>query len=147
MCESYFFPGGFPLAEKIFPVPQLTAVPAFSLEPVPPNWVLSPKFQKFYLIFLSILTTFQLKTTSESSISCLHKTPKFALNFAVGGHFWPQWTIFSNSPSSDSMMRISPIWLRPDGHRKIVPKIKSPLTKNFVKKPCICELLLLKVYF
>ena len=28
-------------------------------------------FQKFYLIFLSILTTFLLKTASESSISCL----------------------------------------------------------------------------
>ena len=50
---------GVPPSRKILPpFPQPTAVPTFWPEPVPPSEFCPWKFQKFYLIFLSILTTF-----------------------------------------------------------------------------------------
>ena len=80
IIEQGFFLGGLGVPQggkNVAPPDRPTAVPAFW--PVcPPSEFCPWKFQKFYLIFLSILTTFQLKTASESSILLL-KTPKFAL--------------------------------------------------------------------
>ena len=47
-----------PQAAKILPLPQPTAIPTLRPEPVPPTEFCPPKFQKFHLIFLSILITF-----------------------------------------------------------------------------------------
>ena len=76
---------GVPQAAKILSIPLTDHHPAW-LEPVPLNWICPPpKFQKCYHILLSILTTFWLKTASESSILCLKH--KICSNFAVGGIF------------------------------------------------------------
>ena len=59
-----FFLGGEDWVAKILPIPQPTAVPQWTAnptfwpEPVPPTEFCPRKFQKFYFIFLPILTTF-----------------------------------------------------------------------------------------
>ena len=57
---SGFFPWGTggPLVVKILTGPPNDCHPRFLTEPVPPTEICPPKLQKFYLIFLSILTTF-----------------------------------------------------------------------------------------
>ena len=48
---------GFPQVAKILPTPQLTAVPHLLTKACPPIEFWPQKFQKVYLIFLSILTS------------------------------------------------------------------------------------------
>ena len=125
--------GGSPWVAKILPVPpNLSPSPLFDqslsspTDSVGGDQSLSPQlsfvpenFKKFNLTFLSILTTFQLKT-----VPC------------VGGIFglrrqWFQvpliWLCpWHEPPPSDSV---------PDGDRKSSPKAGTPAqTKNFVKK-------------
>ena len=72
-----FFPGGGlggpPHPAKILPIPpHPTLVPVFGPRLVPPPAEVRPrKFEKFKYIFVSNLTTFQLKSTLKSCISCL----------------------------------------------------------------------------
>ena len=72
-----FFPGGglggSPHPEKILPIPpHPTLVPVFGPRLVPPPAEVRPrKFEKFKYIFVSNLTTFKLKSTLKSCISCL----------------------------------------------------------------------------
>ena len=70
-----FFPGRTgdpPGGENFARPPPHDHCPRFLTRACPPNWILSPKISNFYLIFLSILTTFKLKTVSENSILCLN---------------------------------------------------------------------------
>ena len=60
----------------------------------PPAKVCPWKFEKFKYIFVSNLTTFKLKSTLKSCISCLKKWP----NFPLGGQFRLQSDFFCKSP-------------------------------------------------
>ena len=55
----------------ILSIPPNDHRPCFFTRACPPSWVLSPKISKIVPHFFSILTTFQLRTASESSILCL----------------------------------------------------------------------------
>ena len=115
-----FFPGGlggFPQAGKILPIPQPIPVPAFWPEPVPPNWVLSPKISK-------ILPHFSLNFDYFSAQNCIRKLyfvlkTKFALILLWGGIFGSA-NNFSKSPPSDSVA---------DGDQKSSPQSKPPRPK------------------
>ena len=80
-------------AAKILPVPPTDYRPHFltRASAVPPTVYCPQKFQKFYLIFLLLLS------------SKLHQKALMCSNFAVGGHFWLQRTIFLSPSSSDSV--------------------------------------------
>ena len=57
----------------------------------------------------------------------------------MGGHFWPQQTIFLSLPHLTPSRHESS--LPPRWGPKIVPESKSPSTKNFEEKPCtlVCD--------
>ena len=65
------------------------------------------------------------------------KNMKICSNFAVGGHFWHQWTIYPSPPSPDSVLDTSPpsdsVTLSGTENH---PRKQVPPTKTFVKKPC-----------
>ena len=63
--------GGPPIRRKFCQSPHLTLVPVFGPRLVPPSRGSSPKIRKFKYILVSNLTTFQLKSTLKSCISCL----------------------------------------------------------------------------
>ena len=65
--------GGSPHPAKILPIPpHPTLVPVFGPRLVPPPAEVRPqKCEKFKYIFVSNLTTFKLKSTLKSCISCL----------------------------------------------------------------------------
>ena len=94
--------GDWAQVAKILPVPTTNRHPCFLSRTCPPQReCCSRKFQKFYLIFLSILTTF--KQNSIRKLYLMLKTPKFALTLLKGA-FLATADNFSKSPL---------IWLRP----------------------------------
>ena len=70
-----FFPGGdwgSPIQRKFCQSPPSDTCPRFWTKACPPPAeVRPPKFEKFKYIFVSNLTTFKLKSTLKSCISCL----------------------------------------------------------------------------
>ena len=71
-----FFPGGglggSPHPAKILPIPPIRHLSPFLDQGLsPPAEVRPRKFEKFKYIFVSNLTTFKLKSTLKSCISCL----------------------------------------------------------------------------
>ena len=70
-----FFPGGDggpPNPAKILPIPPIRHLSPFLDQGLsPPAEVRPRKFEKFKYIFVSNLTTFKLKSTLKSCISCL----------------------------------------------------------------------------
>ena len=65
------------------------------------------------------------KNSQKSGLGC--STPlniKICFNFAGGGHFWPQWTIFPSPP------HLTPSPMGTENR----PRKQVPFTKNFVKK-------------
>ena len=125
---------GGPQAAKVLPVlPQLTAVPTFWPEPVPPTEFCPWKLQKFYLILLSTFDYFLAQ-------NCIRKLYFMLMllcsNFAAGGIFG----------LSGQYFQVPPIWLRPDaspppcdsvpdGDRKLSPKASYP-HQEFCEKLC-----------
>ena len=75
ICWQGFFPGGTggpPIRRKFCQSPHPTLVPVFGPRLVPPPAEVRPrKFLKFKYIYVSNLTTFMLKCTLKSCISCL----------------------------------------------------------------------------
>ena len=146
-----FFPGG--TAGRVLPGGKVL--------PVPPNWQQSSLFdqtlfdmsfvpenvEKFYLIFLYILTTFQLKTASENSILCLkHQN---LLRFCCRGAFLA---------SADNFLKSPLIWLRPQcesppphltlspvGAKNCPRKQVRGQTQSLVKKLCVCGCYFIKL--
>ena len=98
--------GGSPPSRKNFAnPPHLTLVPRFWTKACPPPAEVRPrKFEKFKYIFVSNLTTFKLKSTLKSCISCLKIAKKWA-NFALSGQFWLQ----SDFPTGMEKFWVPPI--------------------------------------
>ena len=102
-CLQFFFPGGTrgsPIRWKFCQFPPIQHLSPFldqGLSP-PPAEVRPWKFEKFKYIFVSNLTTFKLKSTLKSCISCL----KYQIwpNFALSGQFLFQSDFFSQVPPS-----------------------------------------------
>ena len=120
-------PGGPPHLAKMLPIPpHPTLVPIFGPRLVPPPAEVCPrKFEKFTYIFASNLTTFKLRSTLKSCISCL-KYKRWP-NLALHGQFWLQLDFFRQVPPPPSDFV-------PIGPRR-GPKILSPPNKNLEKKP------------
>ena len=124
----FFFLGvlGVPRGDENFAHPPTDChPPPILLEPVLP-WVLCPKMSKM-LPHSSLNFGYFLAQNCIRKLYFMLKTPKFCSNFAVGKHFWPQWTICPSPPSP----HLTP---SPTGTEDY-PKSKCP-TKNFVKQPC-----------
>ena len=86
--------GGPPSWRKFCQSPPSDTCPRFWTKACPPPAEIRPrKFEKFKYIFVSNLTTFKLKSTLKTCISCL-KWP----NFALSGQFWLQSDFFRKSP-------------------------------------------------
>ena len=96
-CRVFSWGGlGVPPSGENFanPPPPSNTCPRFWTKACPPPAEVRPrKFEKFKYIFVLNLTTFQLKSTLKSCISCL-KWP----NFALSGQFWLQSDFFHKSP-------------------------------------------------
>ena len=127
--------GGPPRWQKVCPPPHRPLSLLFDQSLSPFTEFCPRKFLHFYLLFLSILTTFQLKTASESSILCLkHQN---LLKFCCRGIFGLRVQFFQVLPHlTPSPTQVPPpIWLRPQQGPKIVQKGNSPSpTKILWKK-------------
>ena len=133
----------------LFPPPPTDRHPCFLTRACPLQLSLVPKKFKSFTHF-SLNFDYFLAQNCIRKLYFMLKTPnKICSNFAVRGHFWPQWTIFQSPPpichltpslmrvlpSSDSVPDASPplIWLRPKRRLKITPESKCPHQK-FCKK-------------
>ena len=124
-CQG-FFPGGTggPPSGQNFVPPHPTLVLVFGPRLVPPpRQGSSPKIWNLNYIFVSNLTTFKLKSTLKSCISCL-----ILPNFALGGQFWLLLDFFRKSPPLSVFL---PVGTHGD------QKFWSPPIKNLEKKPCL----------
>ena len=120
-----FFPGGTggQAVKNFARSPPTDHLPCFLTWAHPPPEFCPWKFQKFYLIFLSIFDYLIAQNTQICS------------NFPVGGIFGLCGQFFQVATHLTlSLMRNPPIWLRPRWGPKIVPKSKSPHQK-FCEKP------------
>ena len=117
-----------PITSKILPVtPQPTAIPAFWPEPVPANWVLSPKISKISPHF-SLNFDYFLGQNCIRKLYFMLKTPKFAL-ILRWGHSWSQRIIFPTAPP-----HLTPF---PTGTENRPRKQASPPSK-FCEKTLLC---------
>ena len=93
-----FFPGGGGDHGKNFAhLLQPTAVPTFWPEPVFPQLSFVPEnFKNFTSFFSQFWPLFSSKLHQKALFYAWNT--KICSNFAVGGHFWPQRTIFFMSP-------------------------------------------------
>ena len=117
----------------------------------PPHWLLSPIFDQSlspqlsfvpgnFKKFTSFFSHFWLLFSSKLQQKALFYAwnTKICSNFAVGGHFWPQRTIFPSFPHlTQSSTRVLPPHLTPSlmGTENHPRKQVSPHQK-FCKKPC-----------
>ena len=116
--------GGSPHPAKILPIPPIRHLSPFLDQGLsPPAEVRPRKFEKFKYIFVSNLTTFKLKSTLKSCVSCLKFSKKWP-NFALVGSFGFSRIFFASSPPSDFV---------PVGPRR-GPKILSPPHQKFREK-------------
>ena len=100
-----FFYGGPPGSKNFACSLQMTAVPAFWSEPVPPNWVLSPKI----LPHFSLNFDYFLAQNCIRKCSFMLKTPKFALILQGGGISGLSGQLFQVPPH----LIPSPTWVPP----------------------------------
>ena len=133
VSRFFFFPGGFPQQQKFCPSPATNCHPCFLTRacPPPPTEFCPWKFQKFYLIF-SLNFDYFLAQNCIRKLYFMLKNTKICSNFAVGGHFWPQRTIFLSPP-----MWVPPSDSVPNRDRKIVPKSKFPPKKKICEKTLV----------
>ena len=134
-ATQVFFLGdwGSPFLQKFCQSPHPTLVTVF-LDPglSLPAEVRPQKVEKFKYIFVANLTTFKLKSTLKSCISCL-KIAKNGLFCILGGQDWLLSDFFSQVvPPSDFV---------PIGDQQGT-KILSPPIKNLEKNPATCRLAL-----
>ena len=126
--SSGFFPGGtrVPLQQNFCPPPSICH-PCFLRRACPPIWVF---FTENFKNFTSFFSQFWLLFSSKLH-HFVHKTPRFALNFAVGGIFGLSGQFFQVSPHlTPSPTQIFPPSVSvPDGDRKSFPESKSPHQK------------------
>ena len=137
VTAGVFLPGG----DWGLGVPPVPPGPSPKILPVPPNRPPSPLFDQSLSPQLSFapknfkkfLPHFSLKFDYFLAQNCIRKlyfmlkNTKICSNFAVGGHFWPQRTIFPSPPSSDSVPNVNP-------PSDSIPESKPP-PKKIVKNP------------
>ena len=133
-----FFPGGtgYPQAAKILPIPLPTDRHPCFLTRACPQTELCPK--KFYLIFLSILTTFLAQNCAHQK--ALHVfyalNTKICPNLAAGGSFGPSVQFYQVPPHLTLFRRVSlPSDTVPNRDRKSSTKASFHHQKFCEKKP------------